>query len=146
MACPTARAAQRTRVSGGSIDVYFGGSGSGDCGGRDRDCQLLIAGYRGGLRRSIDIHNGGRNKLAAVHREDISLLHLSERNRAGGERCNDRTWASASAQGVERIAALKNQQSQRDCNELQQEGTDSFHSRSYHVLDRGAERGSLRCG
>lgn len=135
MACSPARTAQRAGVPGGSVDLYLGCSRSGDRGGRDRDCQLFAARYRGALRGSIDVHNGSRNKLAAVHRKEIPLLHLTERDRAGGKGRDDRGWASASTQGVERIAALEDQQSKRHRNERQQEGTDSSHSRSYHALD-----------
>jgi hypothetical protein len=62
-------------------DVH--GSWSRDQTGRNRDFQLLSADNRGAEGRPVDDNDRGRNKLAAIHHEHSTLLHLSKLHRAG---------------------------------------------------------------
>src|SRR5258708_7648529 len=74
--------------------------------------------------------------MTAIHRENKALLHLRERNRAGGQRSNDRGWPGTSACGIQCIAALQDQRDEQKRAERSQEGTDSFHTGSYHALEQ----------
>lgn len=113
MAGSTAGAAQRARVPARGVDGHLSGAGGGDHGGGDRDFQLRTAYNRGVLRLPVDIPHRSRNELTAIHRENKALLHLSEGNGAGRKRSNDRCGAGASAQGIQRVTALKDQESDR---------------------------------
>jgi hypothetical protein len=94
---PTAATAYISRVPAGSVDRHTGGSGRGDHSGINRDLQLRTACDQSVQIGSVEDHNGGRNKLSAIHIENKVLLHFSQRNRAGRKGSNDRGWPSASA-------------------------------------------------
>jgi hypothetical protein len=106
----TARAAKITRVPARSIDRHACCSCCGDYGSRNRGLQLLTARGSGFQRCAVDDHHRGRNEITALHSEKKALLHFSERNRRDRKRPNDRCWPSTSAEGIECVAALKNEQ------------------------------------
>jgi hypothetical protein len=95
--------------------------------------QLLTANDRSAERRPVDDYDRRRNKLAAIHTEKKTLLHFSKRNRAGRKKPNDRGWPSASAQGVECVAAGKDQQGQQKQAERLEGGAAWFDSASLSV-------------
>jgi hypothetical protein len=143
LAGSSAGAAEVARVSARSIDLHAGGAGGGDYGGCDRGLHLLIADYVRGQRCSVDDDDRGRNKLSAIHGEKKARLNLSERNRVGGKRTDVRTGAGASAQRVERIAALEDQHGQQNHAEKAQGSTNWSHRASYHAT--GQCRSSSCC-
>jgi len=71
--------------------------------------------------------------MSAIHSENKPRLYLGKRNRAGRKRPNARRRSSASAQRIECVAALEDEQGEQRRTEPQ-EGTDSFHVGSYHRL------------
>ena len=108
LAGSTTGTANIARVPGRGVDRHVGGSRTGDQGGGDRDLQLLTAQDLRGERGPVDDDDRGRNKMTPIHSEQKALLlHLSEGDRGGGERGNDRGRPSASAQGIQCIAALQ---------------------------------------
>jgi hypothetical protein len=109
----TAATAQISRVPAGSVDHHTGGSRRGYHSGSNRHLQLRTARDHGVQIGSVDDHNRRRNKFGAIHIENKALLHFSQRNRAGGKGSNDRGWPSASAQRIERVAALEDQRGEQ---------------------------------
>jgi hypothetical protein len=129
---PTAATAHISRIPAGSVDRHIDGSRRGDHGGSNRELQLRTACNQSVQIASVDGHNGGRNKISAIHIEHKALLHFSQRNRAGGKGSDDRGWPSASAQRIKGVARLEDQQGERKHTERLPEGADSFHRGSYH--------------
>src|SRR5450759_3047571 len=84
-AVAAACAAQVSRVPARSMHKHVHGSWTRDQTGRNRDFQLLTAGNRGAQGLPVDDNYRRRNKLAAVHDEHSTLLHLSKIHRAGRE-------------------------------------------------------------
>ena len=74
--------------------------------------------------------------MTTIHSEKKALLHVSERNRVRRKRRNDWGWPSASAQGIECVAALEGQQGEQKRAERPQESADSTHTPSYARLPR----------
>jgi hypothetical protein len=132
----TAGTAQVRGVSAGSSDCYVGGSRSRNHSGCDGDLRLFAADDLGGDRRAIDFYDGGRDQVTAIHGEQESLLHLGERDDAGGERGNGWGRTGASAQRVQCIAALKQKHGEQQRAERPQRSADSFHTVSY-TRERG---------
>lgn len=128
----TAATAHISRVPTRSIDRHASGSRRGDHSSSNRGLQLRTACDQSAQIGSVDDHNGGRNKLSAIHMENKALLHFSQRNRTGGKGSNDRDWTSASTQRIDGVAGLKEQRGEHEHAERPQKGTDSFHRGSYH--------------
>src|ERR1019366_6996087 len=78
-------AAQVSGIPARSLHNHVHGSWTRDQTGRNRDFQLLTAGNRGAQGLPVDDNYRRRNKLAAVHDEHSTLLHLSKIHRAGRE-------------------------------------------------------------
>ncbi len=131
-ASSTAATAHISSDPAGSVDRDAGGSRRGDYSGGNRGLQLRTACDQSAQIGSIDDHNGGRNKVSAIHMENKVLLHFSQRNRAGGKGSNDRRRSSASTQRIDGVAGLEEQQGEHEHAERPQKGADSSHRGSYH--------------
>lgn len=99
-----ARAAKIACGPARSIDFHTCCSRTGDHGRGERDLQFLSTHFRSAKRCSVDDHDRRRNKLATIHSENNTLLHLIERNSVGRKRPNNRGGTSASACGIECVA------------------------------------------
>lgn len=94
-------------------------------------------------RGSVDYNNRGSNELAAVQGEKKPLLHLSEGDGGISERVKDGSGTGASAEGIHGIAALEDQQGEKQRAESWERRTDSFHSSSYTLVrSSGPMRGT----
>lgn len=69
--------------------------------------------------------------MTAIYGEQESLLHLGKRDGVGGERGDGWGRTGASAQRVQRFAALQNNDGEQQHAERQQKSADSFHTASY---------------
>lgn len=69
--------------------------------------------------------------MTAIHGEQESLLHLRECDGGGRERGNGRGGTGASAEGIQRVAALQDKHGEQQHAEGAQRSVNSFHIASY---------------